>query len=345
MRFIYGLLLLMLLAAGVFWLGGESWMAERVRSQAGAHPGLAVEAVAPLRRHDRIGVRLTRPVYEGDKLGLDLPWLEAWIAPLSPAEARIGLPDKAMLRLNGRRLPLTLRDGGFSLRLSPLHGGAVRQATLNLAALSLDAWLLAEGIFASGQMVGLGHAAPRGARSAFDVDLSLTALDLDALAHLGIAAVSVPGTVSLTGMATLWLDGILDLDSVSGATVPPQPVGLRSEGLDLQLGDARARLAGYLRRSADGRVEGRLAIYTRDGAALLRRASDAGLIPTDAAMLASALINGIGRMPFPENSEEDGLMLPEPIEGELRFPVVMKSGRLFIGDVEIGPAPHFPRAM
>lgn len=345
MRILSMLVLLIVLVVGGAWLGGESWLAGRVATEADTRPGLDVHAVAPLRQPDRIGVRLTAPSLQGRDMALDLPWFEAWVSPLRPTEARFALPGAAVLRVAGRDLPVTIQDGAAALRVAPLYGGSVRRAAVSAKAMTLDGKALFDGVELTARMAGLGATAPQQARSAYDLDLMLSGLDTQALSVLGVPPLVLPGQLTLSGPATLWLDGIAGPAMLGGAVPPPQPVGLRSTGLNLRIGKARARLAGVLQRSEDGNVEGRLAIYTGDGTELLRQASSVGLIPADAAMLASALLKGLGRMPFPEGSDVDGLALPDPAEGELRLPVVMKDGRLYLGGVEIGPAPRFPQLM
>ena len=342
MRILSGLVLLLLLAVAGLWIGGETWLAGRIMREAEANPGLQVAATDPMRRIDRIGVRLDEASYQNPRFSLALPWLELWVAPLSLTTAQAGLPDQAMLRHAGRDHALGVANGALSLRLAPLHGGAVARASVDSGPVTLDAQGLADRIALSAAMTGLGPFAPAKARSAYDMQLGLQGIDPDALVALGMPSLALPGKVSIAGPATVWLNGIVGPRSLDAPAQSVWPVGIRSTGVDMRIGELRARLAGFLWRGDHGRIEGRLAIYTEDASALLRQASDAGLIASDAAMLVSAPLNGIGRMPFPDGVRDDGLSLPEPAEGELRLPVTMKDGRLFLGDIEIGAAPLFP---
>lgn len=342
MRAFLVLLLLIAAAVAALWLGGESWLASEAGRQAAARRDLALAEARPLRKLGRIGVELVEPAYTSGDVSLALPGLELWVAPADPAAIRVALPDRALLRQAGRDHRVDLRGGAGALRVSPLHGGAIRQAGIQAAMLTLDGAPLAEAVSVDMQMAGLGHEAPRGARAAYDATLTLAGMRPGGLAAMGAPTLPLPGDLSVTGALRVWLDGILDLAVVRGAAAPPAPVALRADGVEVTLGGATARLAGMIRRDAAGRAEGRLAIYTGDGDALLRAAGEAGMLPAEGAMLASALLAGIGRMPFPPESEADGMTLPEAAGQELRLPLVMRGGRLLLGDIDLGAAPAFP---
>lgn len=342
MRVLFGLMLLFLLAVAGVWLGSESWLARQVADMAGQRDDLDLAEARPLRDFRRIGLHLTEPAVKGAGRGLALPSLDLWISPVSPTEIRLDLPQTARLTDAGRDHVLDLSGGAAALRLAVLHGGAVRRASAQASMLRLDGAPLAETVSLDAAMASLGHDAPRDARAGYDLQLSLVGLNTDALAAAGIPDLALPGAVSVTGPMRLWLDGILDLGVISGAAPAPQVTGMRSGGLEVSIGDIRARLAGQIRSDGDGRMEGRLAIYSHDAGAVLRAAGEAGVIPTEGAMLASALLAGLGRMPFPAGSEADGLDMPEPTDGELRLPLVMRDGRLLLGDIDLGAAPVFP---
>lgn len=335
--FVLGLLVVVAVAGG--WLAGESWLARQAATGAEATAGLAMAEARPLRAPPRIGIALREPEWSEADRGLAMPRLDLWISPLSPTELRASLPDSATLTVEGRDHPVGLTGGALGLAVSVLHGGAIRRAAAQAAMLTLDGAPLAEALSVEAEMTRLGHDAPRGARAAYDLALSLNGMRPDGLAGLGVPPVSLQGSVSVTGPLRLWLGDILDVRAVSGARPAPALVGLRSEGIDVTIGGATARLAGTIRAGADGLAEGRLAIYSRNSGAWLQAASEAGLIPPEGAMLAAALVAGLGRLSFPEGDEAEGLALPEPAPDEVRLPVVMRGGRLMMGNIDLGAAP------
>lgn len=338
MRILFGLVLLILVAVAGLWLGGEAWLARQVVAQAVAQPGVSLAAAAPLRAPPRIGVTLSAPSFDDGTIGLSMPSLDLWLSPFAPGEARASLPETATLTMGGRDHPLSLTGGALGLGVSVLHGGAFRRASAQAATLTLDGAPLAEAVSLDARMTGLGHDAPREARAAYDITLMLAGMRPDALATLGVPPAALPGTVDVAGPLRVWLGAILDLGLVAGDRAAPPVIGLRSEGIEVVIGGAAARVAGTLRRGADGLAEGRLAIYSRNGDAWLRAAAEAGMIPAEGAMLASALLAGLGRLSFPEG--DDGAMaLPEPAADEVRLPLVMRGGRLLLGDIDLGAAP------
>lgn len=346
MRVVFWVFLLILLAVVGSWLGGESWLARGVADRLATRADLRATEVLPLRQPGRVGLRLAEPDYQNGVLGLSMPWLRLWVSPLAPTEIRADLPETVRLTRDGRDHSLTLGGGAGSLRLLALHGAAVGHAGARSNRLSLDGAPLADSLEVEARLVRLSPEAPREARSAYEVTLSLDGFRPDALAVLGVPPAALPGAVGVSGRVRLWLDAVPGPAVLAGAAPPPRLVGLGSDGVEIRVGSLGARLVGHLRQDAGGRAEGRLAIYTRDGEALLRQAGEAGLIPPEAVALASAMLSNLGRMPFPQDAVADRLpALPDPAEGELRLPVSMRGGDLYLGAIRIGPAPPFPRPM
>lgn len=333
MRVLFGLVVLIAAAVAGLWLGAEPWLADRVAQGIAARPDLRAGAVSPLEVRDRFGLDLADLGWRQGAVALDLPDLALWIAPLHPTELRATLPDRAEVSVGGLAHRLEMTGASAGLRLAPLHGGALRRASLQAAALRLDDAPLAEALSLDAAMAGLGHDAPEGARMAYDLDLALAGFDASAL---GLA--QWPRALSVTGQLRLWLDGILDPGTLSGAAPPPRLVALGSDGVQLRLGEAEARLAGRIGRGAGGLAEGRVALYTRDPAALIDEAEAAGLLPEDGRKMGAALLAGIAALPLPEG----GPALPDPAEGELRLPLTLAGGRIALGTIDLGPAPVFP---
>lgn len=341
MRVFLWLGVLILLAVGGAWLGGESWIARQVADQMAARSNLRAEAVLPLREPGRLGLELVQPGHEGRLAGLSMPWLRLWLSPLSPTEVRAALPDDLTITQAGRDHALRQVGAAASLKILPFDRASVGRVTIHAGQVSLDGAPLAERLDLAARLVGLGADAPATARSAYEARLEVSGFRARALQPLGLPSSGLSSPVSVNGPLQIWLDAVPDLPMLAGDAPAPRLVGLRSEGIDLLVGGVEARAAGRLWQDADGRAEGRLAIYSRDGDGLLRRAVEAGLIPPNAETLASAMLAGLGRMPFPDDTTGTE-MLAAPAEGELRLPLVMREGRLFIGTIEIGPAPLFP---
>lgn len=361
MRWLLIFVLVIAAFLGAAWWGGESWLASRASMAIAQRDDVSAAAVSPLRQLDRAGLRIEQAEYqgvvEGQALSVALPWVEFWARPLAPTTLNARLPDQARLGIDGTALDLRMDAVQASLHLSPLNSMAVTQAGLDAAEITLDGQAAVTGLSAEARLASLGYDAPRGAGAAYDIALRLQALEPAALTVLGVPPLAVPGAVSAQGDLRLWLTAAPGRGILRGQHYPVQPVGFRTDGIDLGLGDLRARLVGLVSADAQGRAEGRLALYTSDSRAWLRAASDAGLIPPSAVLLGGAMLHGLSNTPMtPEAAPDDSsrtariasefhsvteFIFPEPAPGELRIPIFLRDGQAFLGKIPIGPAPSF----
>lgn len=339
MRKVLGVVLLIAAAIGGLWIGGESWAAGRLRELIAERPDMQAAAVRPLREPARIGLRLDRPQLAAPGFGLAPDWLELWLSPLAPLRA-VAVPSASgRLDLSGQQVPFQIADARAQVALSPLNRMAVSHLAVDSGAVLLGEQVLMQRLRAEADLVRLGAGAPPAAGAAYDLRLALEGLQGDRLAVLGFAPLALPGALSAEGAGRVWLEGAL---GGLGGGAAPRVVGVQTGGLELRLGALSARLVGQLVQGADGLTEGRVALYTSDGQGFLDAAADAGLIPADGRLLARAMLNQMGRMPMPEPAAPDGLDFPEPAAGELRIPLILRDGRLLLGEMPIGPAPAFP---
>lgn len=340
-KFLGGLLVTASLLAAS-WFLAEQWAADRAREMVAQHPDLQAGAVAPLRRPGRVGLRLDQP-------GLRLPGglhlqdmslhpaaLELWLpfrAPLTGIAAPAG---EGWLELAGQRLDYRLERAQARVRLSPFAGLALASLRLESGAVVLDDHALLQRLELDAARTGL-DLAPAGAGAAYELALRLERFRPQALpssAHLPALS-----DLSLRGQGRLWLDRAPSPHQ--GQAV--QVVGLQVGPLQLDLGEGlSALLVGRLVRGANGLTEGRVALYTSDGPGFLDAAIDAGLIDTNARLLAEAMLRRVSTLPMPAPASADGLDFPAPAPGETRIPLILRDGRLFLGDMPLGPAPAFP---
>ena len=363
MRILLVLLLIPAASLGVAWLGGESWMASRATAVIEARDDLTAHAVDPLREPSRIGVHLIEAGYdglvEGQPAGLKLPWLDLWVSPTTPYELRATLPDMVELVMNGALIALQMQGAGASLRFAPSNNMALSRASLQADAIELGGQSAISALSASAKLMGLGHDAPHAAGAAYDIALRLDQADPAVLAQLGLQPLALPGLLSADGGLRLWLDAAPGRGVFQGRAARPQPVGFRSTGLNLTLGDLSAHLLGEITADDQGRATGRLALYTKDSQGWLKAAADAGLIPGSGILLGGAMLKSLSATPMQSEtvSQTDGhsataravssradFIFPDPAEGELRLPIFLRDGQIFLGAIPIGPAPQFPRS-
>lgn len=338
MRALYGLVALIALAVGAIWIGGENWAAARLREMIAQRPDIRAEAVSPLRRPARIGLHLARPEWDAPAGTIGLDWLELWVSPLKPWQGVASLPPRGLLSLPGRQAALELEESEARLSLTLPDGKALSHAGLRSDGAAVEGRVLLDGIRFSADLATPGADAPQGAGAAYDLDLTLAGFQGDALVPLGVAPLALPGALSARGSARIWLDQPV----APGDRQPPRLAGLRMPGLELRLGDMTARLVGRLASDAQGRPEGRLALYTPDGQDFLEAAIAAGLLPEDGRMLIRAMLLGAGGMEMPDPATPDGLDFPAAGPGELRIPLSFRDGQVFLGVMPIGPAPRWP---
>lgn len=361
MRILLVLVLILAGLLGIAWLGGESWLAGRTTAAIEARDDIAAGAVDPLREPSRIGLHLTEASYdgriEGLPAGLNLPWLDLWVSPIMPHELRATLPDTVELVMNGTPIALRMQGAGASLRFAPGTSMALSRASLQANAVELAGLPAIDALSVSAKLTGLGHDAPRTAGAAYDIALRLDRADPAVLAQLGLPLPALPGLLSADGDLRLWLDAAPGRGALQGHAARPHPVGFRSTGLTLTLGDLSARLLGEVTADDQGRATGRLALYTKDSQGWLRAAVDAGLIPGSAVLLGGAMLQTLSATPMqPEAvlpadrpgatarivSTAADFTFPDPVEGELRLPIFLRDGQILLGTIPIGPAPRFP---
>ncbi|WP_185968553.1 DUF2125 domain-containing protein [Paracoccus sp. M683] len=358
MRF---LLLLVLLVAGILggvWLGGESWLTGRASALIGQREDMSAGSIAPLREMGRIGLRAEQVEYSGHLSGmpadLSLPWVDIWVPPMAPNAVHATLPEQAVLVLNdGAPVDLGLAGAQVMMRVSPANDMAISRAAIAAGQITVAGQPAVEGLSGRVDLVGLGHDAPRAAGAAYDVVLRLDRLDPAALAMLGLPAPVLPGDLAVQGDLRLWLTAPPRAGAPQGGQ--PQPIGFNTRGLSLSMGDLRARLVGEVRPDDQGRASGRLALYTADADGWLQAAADAGMIPPSGVMLGGAVLRNLSQMPLnPEAPAETsnraangttmrlatGFLFPEPAADEMRLPIILRDGQVFLGNIPIGSAPQ-----
>ncbi|WP_347266188.1 DUF2125 domain-containing protein [Paracoccus sp. (in: a-proteobacteria)] len=333
MRRLFLLLILPLLVLSGLWLGAESLLVRGLRGGVGDEPALQAAAITPLRDPRRFGARIDDLRWQGQDLGLRLPQATLWVSPRHPTEMRLALPPQAGLELRGRAMALGLEDAGARLRLRPLQGLEVASAHLLAGPLTLDGAPLAAGLRADATAAAPGGDAPAGAGSAYDLDIALTALDLNALAP----GLRLPGLLDLAASGRAWLDRPPAAMGQDGDR--PLLAGLRIDDSELTLGGLRLRASGWLQPDAQGRLEGQIALYSPDSRQLLALAANSGLIPPGMVSFAGNMMESISSMPIVSAR----MRFRAPAPGELRLPLSFAEGRASLGPLPLGAAPMFPR--
>lgn len=305
------------------WFAAEPWLVNQAKRQMAQRSDMSVGAIAAMPGASRLGLRASDVEWRAGGVAVAAPLLDLWVTPLAPTTLTAALPRQVEWGDDLQHMLLGIDRGRAALRPS-LRNGQVRHARIDFAGLTLDGQPLA----GQGQILArLADAGDMpGAQSAYDIDLA-------------IAPVAGFGTVpGMTGQTRIWLDRALDADwAASGQGL--HPLALRSDGLTLTMGDLTMRMLADLRADADGRISGRMAIYTTDAGAVLDMAVQAGILPPNVRVLARTMLNRIGRMPFATAPAPDEMAFPEPAEAMLRLPLQAREGRLFLGPIEVGPAP------
>ncbi|WP_374300528.1 DUF2125 domain-containing protein [Paracoccus sp. (in: a-proteobacteria)] len=303
-----------LLLTGVLGLAGL-WFAAEPLLVAQARRHVQAETVAAQPGAGRLGLAMTGLVIPARQGQVDLPALDLWLTPAAPTTIRLSLPPEAVLQgAAGNRVVGMDRATG-AVTLSPL--GRVTQARAGFAALSLDGRPFAE----EGGMTAERVSDDRLAGHPYQVQVALPRLHL-------------PQVSSARGGLRLWLDRPL----AATTQQPPAVLGVASEDFEVDAGAFALRLAGQLSKGGDGRTQGRVAIYSSDAAAMLEAAIEAGLMPPNVRLLARAMLNRIGQMEF--DGGDAGL--PPAPDGQVRIPLEMRDGRMYLGTIEIGAAPAWP---
>ncbi len=315
---------LIVAAAGVLWVGGESWFAGQAQRMIAEQTVLDADEVRPLRDPRRIGIRIGRPEYETAAMSLALPWTDLWISPLQPQETRLTLPDYGWLRIGAREHDLSMQWADLRVRQS-LFGGTMTQADLRAQGVALDGRKALDRLDLRISAAPMTEGAPAGTAAAYDATISVQDLARDTLRPLRMPRLPVEGHLSLQGSVRLWTDRDIAVQRLGGPE-GPRLTGLQTEDLILQLGDHRARITGQLAPDADGRAEGELMIRTEDAQAVLEAAFDAGLLPAGSHVLVRSMLARLQR---------------KTADGEFGLSLVMRDGGMNLGPVRLGPAPMF----
>ena len=358
MRVLMLLLLVLACLLGGAWLGGESWLAGRATALVDQRDDLAAARIAPLRDMRRAGILAEQVQIDGQAAGqgasLMLPRLDLWVPPTAPNDVQASLPDTAQLVLRGATHDLAMQDAGASLRFSPVNGMSVSRAIVRADQFSLDGAPAIAGLHLQADLARMGNDAPRDAGAAYDLTLAVDGFDPLALSTLGLPPPALPGQVGLDGTARLWLTSAPGRGMMRGQGAQPQPVGFRTDGLVLRIGELEARLVGQVVADDQGRASGRLALYSADSRGWLTALSDAGLIPASGVMLGGALLKTLSATPMEPAADpqadkkvnpalarfkQPAMTFPEPAEGEVRLPIFLRDGKVFLGTIPIGSAP------
>ncbi|WP_158247982.1 DUF2125 domain-containing protein [Paracoccus sp. SY] len=307
-------MMIVLLLAGA-WLVAEPLLVSQARRHVQAdtvdgQPG-------PL----RLGLALqdlTVPVQAG---AVTLPRLDAWVTPWAPLTARAILPPTALLDTTDGQQRLELSDATARIRLSPI-GGRLRHLETRFAGVGLDGTPLS----GQGGITLQAVSDDRAEGVAYDI-------------HPDLPDLHFPQLAALSGGLRLWLDRPIGL---SNADAQPVVQRVLTEGLDIDARRFRLRVVGLILKGADGRVEGRLAIYASDAGAMLESAAEQGVLPPQVGLLVRAMLNRIGQADFSGPPIPGQPPMPAAPEGELRIPVEMRDGQMYLGGIQIGPAPVWP---
>lgn len=306
------LLLMIALAIAGLWFAAEPLLVAQARrhvqaDRIDAQPGWG-----------RLGLALSGVRVPTQAGAVELPALDLWVTPLAPKTLRADLPESAVLDSPAGRRQIGMEDAVADMTLSPF--GAINRASASFAALALDGEPLSE----RGTMIARAVADDRLPGHPFQVQIELPELRL-------------PQVASATGGLRLWLDRAPGI----GMQTPPAVLGVMTEGLEIDTGGFAVRLVGQLSKGGDGLVQGRVALYSSDAAAMLDTAIGAGLIPPNVRLLAQAMLNRIAQMDFASGGGEWPPMPPAP-QGQVRIPLDMREGRMYLGTIEIGAAPAWP---
>lgn len=303
---------MIVLAVGGLWFAAEPLLVAQARRHVQA------DSIASQPGWGRLGLALSGAVLQTQAGPLGLPRLDLWVTPLTPTTLRADLPETAVLDAPTGRRQIGMEDADATVTLSPF--GAARRASASFAALALDGAPLS----GRGTVTARAVADDRIGGHPFQVQIDLPDLRL-------------PQARSATGGLRLWLDRAPGL----ATQTPPAVLGVMAEGLKIDTGGFTVRLVGQLSKDAEGLAQGRVALYGSDAAAMLDRAIEAGSIPPKVRLLARAMLNRVGQMDFADNGADWPPMPPAPT-GQVRIPLEIRGGRMFLGTIEIGSAPPWP---
>ncbi|RJE79990.1 DUF2125 domain-containing protein [Paracoccus sp. JM45] len=320
--------------AGI-WAGGETYASKRLAQLVQDNPATQASSVEAMRQPPNFGVELQDFTLTDPAATLAFPWARIVMSPTTPTTAQLQLPDHGQLQIEGQDYDLGLSGDYSKIRLAPLKRLAPDHIDLMADAVTLDGQAVIEGLDIDLQMGRLSATAPLAARSVYEAAVNLGALRTQMLAQLGVDLGPLPDPVTMNGKLRLWMDGTPSVTDEHA----PDIVGWQTEGLTLGAGAMSLRLVGRVVRGADGLTEGQLAIYTTDAKAIIDQAAELDLIPQQSRML---LTFGLGQLARAEiDPDIDGPEFPEASDGQMRLPVVLKEGQIFLGGIAIGAAPPF----
>ena len=92
----------------------------------------------------------------------------------------------------------------------------------------------------------------------------------------------------------------------------------------------------------EGEAEGELTLSTADIKPLLQAAANAGMIPSQAVVLADTVFKKLATHRETGASATDS-DASAPVAPELRLPLTFADGKTHLGPLPLGPAPLFPR--
>lgn len=358
------LVLLVMIAALLVggWIGGETLLARGARQAIAADPRLATERVAELRESGRIGVRIMAPRFDDPAQGMAASgdWLDAWVTPTAPNGLRINAAPGTQLIAAGRSIALGAGGLAAEMRFSPTRNFALGTASLSSDGASLDGAPLIGPLSLNAELGRYGADSPPGTGAAYDITGSLSEVALGALTNG-----QIPDIASVKGKGRVWLSAVpvtaATIAAGGASTGQPRLIGLRGDGVDVTMGDLKARLYGRVVADQSGIATGEIVIDTPDSERFVSRAVDLGLVPGKAALLANAALKSLSAQPAvtsaqtpttrttvseierTSNSHErqvQTLSWPAPPAGETRITLALRDGKLWLGPLSLGPAPR-----
>jgi hypothetical protein len=317
------------------WAGGESYASKRLAQLIQNDPAVQASSVQAMRQPPDFGIRLQDIVINDPSAAVAFPWAEIVMSPMTPTVAQLRLPDQGQLKIGGQDYDLGLSGMYSKIRLAPMKRLAPDHIDLMADAVTLDGQVVVQALDVDLQMGRLSANAPLVARAVYDAYVNLGAIQMQMLAQLGVDLGPIPDPVTMNGTVRLWLDGTPSVTEQR----PPNVVGWQTEGLTVGAGPMSLRLVGRVARGADGLAEGQMAIYTSDAKAIIDQAADLDLIPQQLRLLLNVGLGQLAKAAIDPDIE--GPDFPEATNGQMRIPVLLKDGQIFLGGIAVGAAPPF----
>lgn len=350
MRTLTILVILIAVVFGGAWYAGETWLGNRAAEVVASSPQVNAESVTPLRNPTRLGLHMDQLDYGDETSGFSTPGVDVYAPVTSPNTLTVDLPTEMELRIAGVPTALTLAGGKARASISPTHEMTIRKAGIEAENLAMNGAELFASLGIEAQLVHMGGNQPLRSAGAYDIDIALT----DAV------VAGLPQALDIDGSVKLWLTSLPGQATLEGNAPPPMPTGFETRDLRFTFGDAEATLIGRIEADAEGYAAGQAAFYTEDASKFIDAAVNAGLIPSGGVMMARALLNNLsggaddelpetaedaqtaaGAAPDPGPVAEDGpISFPRAAKGQIRLPLILENGRIFLGPVPIGTAPR-----